>query len=73
MSLSTARVGDAACVAAIAGNDEVRRHLANMGFAVGAVVTVVQRMGGNLIVKVKDSRVAVNRELAELIGLQEGM
>jgi ferrous iron transport protein A len=48
----------------ITGRDDVRRHLAEMGFVVGAEVRVVSRLGGNLILSVKDSRVALDRSMA---------
>jgi ferrous iron transport protein A len=51
----------------IGGSDEVKRHLANLGFTVGGTVTVVNSLSGNLIVKVKESRVAVNEEMARRI------
>ena len=47
--------------------DEVKQHLENLGFVVGGTVTVVASMGGNLIINVKDSRVALSRELAQKI------
>ena len=46
---------------------ELRLHLAELGFVVGETVTVVSRMGGNLIVQVKDSRIALNRDMANRI------
>ena len=51
----------------IGGNEETRRHLADLGFNPGASVTVINSLGGNLIVKVKESRVAINQELAKKI------
>ncbi len=51
----------------IGGNPEVRQHLADLGFNVGGEVTVVNSLGDNLIVKVKESRVAVSEELARRI------
>ena len=49
------------------GNPEVKKHLADLGFNVGGEVSVVSMLGGNLIVKVKESRVAVSEELARKI------
>lgn len=48
----------------ITGKDEVRQHLAELGFVVGESVTVVSEIGGNLILQVKDSRIALDRMLA---------
>ncbi len=48
----------------IGGNPEVRSHLENLGFVAGGSVTVVSTIGGNLIVNVKNSRIAISRELA---------
>ena len=51
----------------VGGTAEVRQHLADLGFNVGTPVTVVAAMGGNVIVKVKESRVALSREMAQKI------
>ena len=51
----------------IGGNDEVKHHLENLGFTVGARVTVINSLAGNIIVKVKESRVALNEEMARKI------
>ena len=51
----------------IGGKPEVRRHLENLGFVAGSTVRVVNTLGGNVIVQVKDARVAVSRELAQKI------
>jgi ferrous iron transport protein A len=51
----------------IGGNPEVKKHLEDLGFHVGGVVSVVSRLGNNLIVKVKESRIAVSDELARKI------
>ena len=51
----------------ITGKDEVRQHLAELGFVVGGVVTVISEMAGNLIVQVKASRVALDRSMANRI------
>lgn len=49
------------------GNPEVKKHLENLGFVAGAGVSVISSMGGNLIVRVKDSRIAISREMAQKI------
>lgn len=64
MPLSMARVGDVNVIARITGKDEVRAHLAELGFVVGQEVKVVSELGGNLILSVKDSRVALDRGMA---------
>ncbi len=51
----------------IGGSEEVRHHLANLGFTVGGTVTVINSLGGNVIVKVKESRIAINEEMARKI------
>ena len=51
----------------VVGNSEIRAHLENLGFVTGGNVTVVSTIGGNLIVNVKDSRVAISREMASKI------
>ena len=48
----------------ITGKDEVRQHLAELGFVVDETVTVVTELGGNLILRVKDSRVALDKSMA---------
>ncbi len=51
----------------VGGTPEVRQHLENLGFCVGSVVTVLTSLNGNLIVKVKESRIAINEEMARKI------
>lgn len=51
----------------IGGNEEVKHHLASLGFTVGGTVTVVNSLNGNIIVKVKESRIAINEEMARKI------
>lgn len=67
MPLTMAKAGETAAIRRITGKDEVRRHLAELGFVAGSDVTVVSEMGGNLIVQVKDSRVALDRAMANRI------
>ena len=64
MPLGMASVGDVNIIARITGRDEVRQHLAELGFVVGAEVRVVSEMAGRLILSVGDSRVALNRDMA---------
>ncbi len=67
MPLTFAAVGEEALIRKIGGSPETRKHLENLGFVVGGKVTVVQAIGGNLIVNVKESRVAVSKEMAARI------
>lgn len=67
MPLILAGIGEEATIIRIGGSPEVRRHLENLGFLAGGSVTIVSKIGGNLIVKVKESRVAVSEEMARKI------
>ena len=62
--LTAAKAGETVTIKRITGRDEVRAHLAEMGFVMDAKVTVISEMSGNLIVQVKDSRVALDRSMA---------
>lgn len=64
MPLTMARAGERNVIKHVSGKDETRRFLENLGFISGAHVIVVSEMGGNMIVNVKDSRVAINRDMA---------
>ena len=67
MPLILANVGEENVIKKIGGSPEVKQHLENLGFVVGGNVTIVNTMGGNLIVNVKETRVAVSREMAQKI------
>ena len=67
MPLTFASVGEENMIRKVGGNSEIRAHLENLGFVTGGNVTVVSNIGGNLIVNVKDSRVAISREMASKI------
>lgn len=67
MPLTLANIGDENIIRRIGGNPEVRKHLENLGFVVGGSVKIISRIGGSVIVNVKESRVAVSRELAQKI------
>ena len=67
MPLTMAKVGDTLTIRKITGRDEVRQHLAELGFVVDEAVTVVSELGGNLILQVKDSRIALDRAMANRI------
>ena len=64
MPLTMARPGDTVTIRKITGRDEVRQHLAELGFVVGTEVTVVSELGGNLILHVKESRIALDKTMA---------
>lgn len=64
MPLTLAQQGEPVTIRKITGKDEIRQHLAELGFVMDATVTVVSEMGGNLIVQVKDSRIALDRNMA---------
>lgn len=65
--LTFANTGETGYIKKITGKDEVRQHLAELGFVVGAAVTVISRISGNMILAVKDSRVALDKNLANRI------
>lgn len=65
--LSMAHPGETVTIRKITGKDEVRQHLAELGFVVEESVTVVSGIGGNLILQVKDSRIALDRSLANRV------
>ena len=67
MPLSLAPIGDENIIRRIGGSPEVKKHLEDLGFVAGGSVTVVNTLNGNVIVKVKDSRIAVSDELARKI------
>lgn len=67
MPLTMAKTGEPVTIRKITGKDEVRLHLAELGFVVDSEVTVVTEIAGNVIVQVKDSRVALNRAMANRI------
>ena len=67
MPLTMANIGETNTIQRVSGNDETKRFLANLGFVVDAEVTVLSAIGGNVIVNIKDSRVAVNADMARHI------
>lgn len=67
MPLWMAKPGETVVIRKITGKDEVRQHLAELGFVVDTTVTVISEMAGNLILQVKDSRVALDRTMANRI------
>ena len=67
MPLTMLNIGETGKIKRIGGNEETRRFLNNLGFVVGAGVAVVSAIGGNVIVNIKDSRVAINEDMAKRI------
>ena len=67
MPLSLASVGENNIIKRIGGKPEVKKHLENLGFVVGGNVQVVSTLGGNVIVTVKEARVAISEEMARKI------
>ena len=67
MPLTLSHSGEEAVIRKVGGKEETRRFLENLGFVAGTVVTVVSEIGGNLIVNVKDTRVAIGKDMANKI------
>ena len=67
MPLSLAVVGEENIIKKIGGKQEVKAHLENLGFVVGGAVTVINTIGGNVIVNFKESRIAISKEMAQKI------
>ena len=67
MPLSLANIGEVNTIKKIGGSPEVKKHLENLGFVVGGNVTVITTLAGNVIVNVKEARVAISEEMARKI------
>ena len=67
MPLTFAPVGEQNIIKKVGGTPEVKQHLEDMGFVVGAAVSIITAIGGNVIVNVKEARVAISREMAQKI------
>ncbi len=67
MPLALAQSGEDNIIKKIGGNPDVRQHLETLGFVVGGTVRVINTLGGNVIVNVKDSRIAISEEMARKI------
>ena len=67
MPLVLADPGEEAIIKKVGGSPEMKKHLEDMGFTAGGAVTVMNAIGGNLIVKIKESRVAISKEMASRI------
>lgn len=67
MPLMLASVGEENIIRKIGGSPETKRHLENLGFVVGSNITIINSLGGNVIVNVKETRVAISEEMARKI------
>ena len=67
MPLTMANAGEENIIKRVGGKEETRRVLENLGFVVGAAVTVISQVEGNIIVNIKDSRVAIGKDMANKI------
>ena len=69
MPLTFAAVGQTAVIQRITGKDDVRQHLAELGFVAGEKVTIISSNGGNLILNIKGSRIALDASMAQRVML----
>lgn len=67
MPLTFANVGEENIIKRVGGSPDVKKHLEDLGFVAGGTVSIISQIAGNLIVNVKDSRVAISREMASRI------
>lgn len=67
MPLTFAAVGEESIIKKVGGKPEVKKHLENLGFVAGSNVTVINTIGGNIIVNVKEARIAISKEMAQKI------
>lgn len=67
MPLTMANEGEQNIIKKISGKEEIRKFLESLGFVVGGVVTVISETGGNVIVNIKDSRIAIGKDMANRI------
>lgn len=67
MPLTLANVGEENVILKVGGKPEVKKHLENLGFVAGGFVTIINELSGNIIVNVKDARVAISKEMAQKI------
>lgn len=67
MPLSLARAGETNYIRKITGNDALRRYLSGLGFVAGEKVTVISEINGNMILSIKNSRIALDKSMANLI------
>ncbi len=67
MPMTLANAGEELMIRRIGGNDSTRKYLESLGFVAGGSVTIVSEISGNVIVRVKDSRVAISKEMAQRV------
>ena len=67
MPLTMVKTGEANVIKKVGGKEDTKRFLENLGFVKGGIVTVISEIGGNMIVNVKDSRVAIGKDMANKI------
>ncbi len=67
MPLGLANVGEENIIKKVGGKPEIKKHLENLGFVAGGSVTVINTIGGNLIVNVKEARIAISKEMAQKV------
>ena len=67
MPLALANISEENLIHKVGGSPEMKKHLEDLGFTAGGTVTVVASLGGNIIVKIKESRVAISEEMARKI------
>ena len=67
MPLTMAKAGEINSIKRLGGKSEIRLHLENLGFVVGTPVTLISEISGNVIVNIKESRIAISREMASKI------
>lgn len=67
MSLTLASIGEENIIKKVGGQPEVKKHLENLGFVAGGNVTIITTIAGNIIVNVKEARVAISKEMAQKI------
>lgn len=67
MHLTMAKIGESNTIKKIGGREDTRKFLENLGFVAGGIVTVVSEISGNMILNVKDSRIALGRDMANKI------
>ena len=67
MPLTLAQTGEEQIIRKVGGSQELKQHLGDMGFVPGGSVTVISAIGGNVIVRIKESRIAISKEMAQKI------
>jgi len=67
MPLTMAKVGESMCIKKIVGKDDAKKHLESLGFVIGENVTIISENNGNVIIVVKDTRIALDKKIANRI------